>query len=69
MSHIHEVEVHFRENTENAKKWLEYGLTKDGFRKLSEEAKGGSTRFTDEKGEKYDMRYDEKEGFSVHKHY
>ncbi len=71
MSRIHDIEVHFHSGAEEARKWLERGLTREGFKRLSEEAKGsGKVRFNDEEGKKFVLEYDkEKDSFSVKRHY
>ena len=70
MSTIHGVEVHFRSGAEEAKKWLEYGLTREGFKKLSDGAKGAKIKFNDDQGHRFDLEYDkEKDSFSVKPHY
>ncbi|MFH1608585.1 MAG: hypothetical protein ABH951_01025 [Patescibacteria group bacterium] len=71
---IRNIEFHFDSSTDDARRWLEYGLTSEGFEKLfSNVKKGQKNLFTDGYFKKYDLESDSedesKKTYSVKRHY
>lgn len=66
--HIHDEEIGFRSGTSDALSWMKKGLSKDGVRELLKKAeKGGNVNFSDADGNKFKLKHDEENGFSVHR--
>lgn len=69
--HIHDEKIGFHSGAENTRYWLEHGLTREGFGRLTEEAKSkGKVKFTNAEGRKFDLEFNKEENkFSVRPHY